>query len=50
MELIFLGTGASIPTEDRNSSSIALIRKGEVMIFDCGEGTQRQMIKSHMGF
>lgn len=50
MELVFLGTGASIPTEQRNSSSIALIRKGETLIFDCGEGTQRQMIQAHLGF
>ncbi len=50
MELVFLGTGASIPTEQRNSSSIALVRKGETFIFDCGEGTQRQMIRAHIGF
>ena len=50
MELIFLGTAASVPTESRNSSSIALIREGETLLFDCGEGTQRQMIKAHLGF
>jgi len=50
MELVFLGTGASIPTKSRNSSSIALIREGEILLFDCGEGTQRQMICAHVGF
>lgn len=50
MELVFLGTGASIPTKSRNSSSIALIREGEILLFDCGEGTQRQMIRAHVGF
>ena len=50
MELVFLGTGASVPTESRNSSSLALIREGEILLFDCGEGTQRQMIRAHLGF
>ncbi len=50
MELVFLGTGASIPTESRNSSAIVLLREGEILLFDCGEGTQRQMIRAHIGF
>lgn len=46
MKLIFLGTSASKPTSDRNTSSIALKHtNGEFILFDCGEGTQRQMIK-----
>lgn len=43
MELIFLGTSSALPTVKRNHSSIALKAFGEVMLFDCGEGTQRQM-------
>lgn len=43
MELIFLGTSSALPTNSRNHSSIALKAFGEVMLFDCGEGTQRQM-------
>ncbi|UCD72973.1 MAG: ribonuclease Z [Candidatus Bathyarchaeota archaeon] len=50
MELIFLGTGASIPTENRNSASIVLTLEGEMLVFDCGEGTQRQMVRAHVGF
>lgn len=50
MELIFLGTGASVPSESRNASSMALIREGETLLFDCGEGTQLQMMKAHLGF
>ena len=50
MELIFLGTGASIPTEDRNSASIVITLEGEMLVFDCGEGTQRQMVRAHVGF
>jgi ribonuclease Z len=50
MELIFLGTGASIPTENRNSASIVLTLEGEMLVFDCGEGTQRQMVRAQVGF
>lgn len=43
MELIFLGTSSAVPTKFRNHASIALKAFGEVFLFDCGEGTQRQM-------
>lgn len=43
MKLIFLGTGGSIPTPQRGLPAIALRREGELMLFDCAEGTQRQM-------
>ncbi len=43
MELIFLGTSSALPTKFRNHASIALKAFGEVILFDCGEGTQRQM-------
>lgn len=43
MELIFLGTSSMIPTKERNHTAIALVHKGELMLFDCGEGTQRQL-------
>ena len=43
MELIFLGTSAAIPTSHRNHSAIALKAFGEIILFDCGEGTQLQM-------
>lgn len=46
MELIFLGTSAAIPTNHRNHPAIALKAFGEVMLFDCGEGTQLQMLKA----
>ncbi|NYB52539.1 MAG: ribonuclease Z [Methanobacteriaceae archaeon] len=45
MELIFLGTSSALPTPNRNHSSIALKAFGEIMLFDCGEGTQRQMAR-----
>lgn len=43
MHLMFLGTGAMVPTKERNVSSVLLEYKGEFILFDCGEGTQRQM-------
>ena len=41
----FLGTAASRPTIERNVSALALVREGETLLFDCGEGTQRQMMR-----
>lgn len=46
MEVIFLGTGSAIPTFERNVLSIAVLRKNEILLFDCGEGTQHQFIKA----
>ena len=43
MELTFLGTSAMIPTKDRNHTAMMLLYEGEAMLFDCGEGTQRQI-------
>jgi ribonuclease Z len=50
MQVIFLGTGGSIPTPKRGLSAIAVRRKNELLLFDCGEGTQRQMIQAGVGF
>ena len=50
MQVIFLGTGGSIPTPKRALSSIAVRRQNELLLFDCGEGTQRQMIQTGIGF
>jgi ribonuclease Z len=46
----FLGTSASRPTVERNVTSIAIQRGGETMLFDCGEGTQRQMMRYGISF
>ncbi|MBS3112613.1 ribonuclease Z [Candidatus Woesearchaeota archaeon] len=43
MELTFLGTSSMVPTKERNVSGIFLSYKSEGILFDCGEGTQRQM-------
>lgn len=43
MQIIMLGTSAMLPTKDRNPSAIFFSYKTEGILFDCGEGTQRQM-------
>jgi len=50
LSLTFLGTGASIPTLDRNVAGLAVQREGETLLFDCGEGNQRQMMRYGVGF
>jgi ribonuclease Z len=50
MQVIFLGTAASIPTVARALPSVVVKRKNEILMFDCGEGVQRQMIKAGVGF
>ncbi len=50
MKIVFLGTGGSYPTPSRNVSSIAVRFDGDVLLFDCGEGTQRQIMKSSISF
>ncbi len=40
-----LGTSASRPTVERNVAAVAVVREGETMLVDCGEGTQRQMMR-----
>src|SRR5215212_608093 len=50
LSLTFLGTSAACPTVDRNTAGIAVHREGEMLLFDCGEGTQRQMMRWGVGF
>ncbi len=50
LTLTFLGTSASRPTVERGVSSIALVREGETLMFECGEGTQRQMMRYGVSF
>jgi ribonuclease Z len=50
LSVTFLGTSASIPTIDRNVAGLAVQREGETLLFDCGEGNQRQMMRYGVGF
>lgn len=46
----FLGTSAARPTVERGVSSLVMVREGETLMFDCGEGTQRQMMRYGVSF
>jgi len=49
-ELVFLGTSASAPSVDRGLSSALLMHEDKRFMIDCGEGTQRQLLISGLGF
>jgi ribonuclease Z len=46
LSLFFLGTGGAVPSARRGLPAVLLMRAGERVLFDCGEGTQRQMVRS----
>jgi len=50
MKIIFLGTGSGVPSLKRNVSSIALVflKKNRLWLWDCGEGTQHQILKTSL--
>jgi ribonuclease Z len=50
MHVIFLGTAGSVPTPTRSLPAVLIKRQNEQLMFDCGEGAQRQMIKAKLGF
>jgi ribonuclease Z len=50
LRLTFLGTSAAMPTLHRNVSGLAVKADGDLLLFDCGEGSQRQMIRYGTGF
>ena len=49
LDLVFLGTSASAPTASRGASATLLRRGGDRLLVDCGEGTQRQLLRSDAG-
>jgi ribonuclease Z len=50
VEIVFLGTGSGVPTPKRNHAAIWMRHEGECMLFDCGEGTQKQLLKAGLNF
>jgi ribonuclease Z len=50
MELIFLGTTGAVPTLERSHACICLVRDGEILMFDAGEGAQISYLKSNLGW
>ena len=49
LKVVFLGTAGSLPTIIRNPSAFLINYEGELLLFDCGEGTQKQMMKAKTG-
>src|SRR3954453_287090 len=49
LDLVFLGTSGSAPTARRATSALLVRRGGDRLLFDCGEGTQRQVPRSSGG-
>jgi ribonuclease Z len=49
LDLVFFGTSGSVPTAQRSPSALLVRRGGERLLFDCGEGTQRQLLRSAVG-
>ncbi len=50
LRVTFLGTGGAVPTTERNASGVFVNREGDQLLFDAGEGTQRQMMRYATGF
>ncbi len=49
LDVVFLGTAGSMPTADRSPTALLVRRGGERLLFDCAEGTQRQLLRSSLG-
>lgn len=49
-EVVFLGTSASAPSVDRGLSATLVLYRDQRFLIDCGEGTQRQLLRSGLGF
>ena len=50
MEILFLGTSAAVPSRDRSTSCIAVREGSDIVLMDCGEGSQRQIMASPYSF
>jgi ribonuclease Z len=46
LRIVFLGTSSGTPSRERNVTAVALVLDGTVLLFDCGEGTQRQLLRA----
>src|SRR6187455_1257843 len=49
LDVLFLGTSGSMPTAQRAPTALLVRRGGERLLFDCAEGTQRQLLRSGVG-
>ena len=48
-EVVFLGTAAGVPSVERGLPALMVLHGGRRFLVDCGEGTQRQLLKSGLG-
>jgi ribonuclease Z len=46
IKVVFLGTSAGLPSRTRNVAAVTVVMDGRVLLFDCGEGTQQQLLRS----
>src|SRR3954463_6756928 len=49
LDVVFLGTAGSMPTAQRAPAALLVRRGGDRLLFDCAEGTQRQLLRSAVG-
>src|SRR5919107_1198932 len=49
LDVVFVGTAGSMPTARRSPAATLVRRGGERLLFDCAEGTQRQLLRSDVG-
>src|SRR4051795_2713831 len=49
LDVVFLGTAGSMPTAQRAPAALLVRRGGDRLLFDCAEGTQRQLLRSSVG-
>jgi ribonuclease Z len=49
LDVVFLGTAGSMPTAQRAPAALLVRRGGDKLLFDCAEGTQRQLLRSSVG-
>ncbi|MFH1433224.1 MAG: ribonuclease Z [archaeon] len=50
IKIVFLGTSSGVPTKDRNLPAVFMMYKDDRLLFDCGEGTQRQLMSLKLKF
>ena len=50
LRIMFLGTSGAIPTSNRGLPAVLIQRENELIMLECGEGTQRQMTRAKVGF
>jgi ribonuclease Z len=50
IRVVFLGTSAGAPTRERNVACVAVVLDGRALLFDCGEGTQQQLLRGPIRF